>query len=118
MEAASGLLDRLESLAELLDDWTGTRSYTTALKAQKKSLAHGVPSTRVLEAMRCSGLGHRDWVMEMSLRHQQTMRAEAMAPDVQEAFRAMSRDSLAEQARMEAHDSQPFEQFLADYLRS
>jgi len=118
MEAASGLLDRLESLAEVLDDWTGTESYTTALAAQKGSLANGVPSNRVLDAMRSSGLGHRDWVMEMSLRHQQTLRNETMAPDVLDAFRAMSRDSLAEQAQMEAHDTQPFEQFLADYLRS
>ncbi|MBD3642186.1 MAG: glutamate--cysteine ligase [Marinobacter sp.] len=118
MDAASGLLDRLESLAEVLDEWTGSTTYASALTAQRNSLADGVPSTRVLDAMRASGLGHRDWVMEMSLRHQQALRDEVMAPDVLEAFRAMSRDSLAEQAQMEAHDTQPFEQFLADYLRS
>ncbi|NIV30867.1 MAG: glutamate--cysteine ligase, partial [Anaerolineae bacterium] len=75
-QAATELLDRLQPLAELLDEWTGGDTYVSALATQQESLSSGVPSARVLDAMDASGLGHRDWVMDMSLRHQQALRDE------------------------------------------
>ena len=57
-------------------------------------------------------------MLELSRQHQQTLRRDPLAPEVQQQFEQMARDSLAEQARLEAEDDTPFEQFLADYLRS
>jgi glutamate--cysteine ligase len=118
MTLASDILDRLAPLAEQLDGWSGDGRYARALESQRRSLAEGVPSRRVLDAMRSSGLGHRDWVMDISRRHQQTLREESLAPDVLASFEDMSRVSLSEQADIEAADTVPFERFLAHYLRS
>jgi glutamate--cysteine ligase len=56
--------------------------------------------------------------MEMSRRHQQTLREESLAPDRVADFERMSRESLAEQKAIEAGSTQPFAQFLEEYLRS
>ncbi|HLV78135.1 MAG TPA: glutamate--cysteine ligase, partial [Marinobacter sp.] len=120
-EAARELLDRLQPLAELLDGWCRGTGYGEALSAQRAKLEGSdwsVPSARVLEAMSASGLGHRDWTMEISLKHQQTLRAEVMAPEVVTAYEDMARASLAEQKEMEAADPRPFSEFLAEYLSS
>jgi glutamate--cysteine ligase len=119
--AARELLDRLQPLAEQLDGWEQGETYRNALAAQRDKLQGSdwaVPSARVLDAMSASGLGHRDWTLEMSRQHQQTLRNETLAPDVLSAYQAMTRESLAEQQAMEAADTQPFSEFLADYLKA
>jgi len=119
--AARELLDRLQPLAEQLDGWEQGETYRNALAAQRDKLQGSdwaVPSARVLDAMSASGLGHRDWTLEMSRQHQQTLRNETLAPDVLSAYQAMTRESLAEQQAMEAADTQPFSEFLEDYLKA
>ncbi|AOY89052.1 glutamate--cysteine ligase [Marinobacter salinus] len=121
-DAARELLDQLEPLAELLDGWNGGETYRNALAEQDKKLSGtdvwAVPSEQVLEAMRSSGLGHREWVMDVSRRHQETLRQETLAPDVLAAFRAMTAESVAEQKRIEENETQSFGEFLKDYLAS
>ncbi|KAA1172364.1 glutamate--cysteine ligase [Marinobacter salinexigens] len=121
-QAASELLDRLEPLAEKLDSWTGSQTYRSALKAQRDKVPEtgiwSVPSAQVVTAMEASGMGHREWVLEMSRRHQQTLRDEALEPDVRAAFEAMTESSLTEQKQLEESDTQPFGEFLEQYLKS
>lgn len=121
-DAATELFDQLEPLAELLDSWTDGETYRQALADQRRKLLAGgtwpVPAASVEDAMQAAGLGHREWVMEQSRQHQQALRQEGLAADVQAAFRAMTTDSLAEQKRMEAADNQPFGDFLEQYLKS
>ncbi len=121
-DAATALFDQLEPLAELLDSWTGTDTYCNALAEQRGKLpelgAWSVPSSQVVDAMRESGLGHREWVMEQSRQHQQTLREEGLSPEVQASFQAMTEQSLADQARMEDVDQPPFGVFLDQYLKA
>lgn len=119
-EAATALLDGLEPLAEMLDGWNGGDVYRKALSAQRGILSGDsqVPSARVIDAMQASGMGHRDWSMDMALRHQSTLRQEGMEASVHAEFTAASKDSLAEQKRMEASDTLGFSDFLEHYLRS
>ncbi|KPP99323.1 glutamate--cysteine ligase [Marinobacter sp. HL-58] len=119
-DAARALLDRLEPLAEQLDGWNGDDAYRRSLGDQRAKLDDPlqVPSARVLDAMESSGMGHREWGLEISRRHQQTLRGEGLPDEVMAAFEKMSRDSLAEQAAMEQSDNQPFAEFLEQYLRS
>ena len=119
-EAAAGLLEQLGPLAELLDGWQGNDTYRKALAAQREAMSGegAVPSARVLDAMRSSGLGHREWGMEVARQHQQTLRQEGLGADVRKAFDDMTAESLAEQAQMERADTLPFGEFLAQYLRS
>ncbi|WP_336367452.1 glutamate--cysteine ligase [Marinobacter sp. C2H3] len=117
-DLAKALLDRLEPLAEQLDGWESGQRYRAALAAQSESLAAGVPSQRVLDAMADSGLGHRDWVMAQSQAHQRQLREEGLSAVTQAEFDAMVRASMAEQEALEASDTEPFDQFLAHYLAS
>ncbi|MDN6320017.1 MAG: glutamate--cysteine ligase [Marinobacter sp.] len=119
-EAATALLDRLESLAEVLDGWNGGEVYRKALATQQNVLSGDgqVPSARVIEAMQSSGLGHRDWGMEMAVMHQNTLRQEGLDASQQAAFAAASKDSLDRQKQVEASDTLSFNEFLEQYLRS
>ncbi|MCG2582023.1 MAG: glutamate--cysteine ligase, partial [Marinobacter sp.] len=119
-EAADSLLSELGPLAERLDSWTGGDAYRRALQVQRSKLSSPgqVPSARVMEAMSQSGLGHREWVQEISRQHQQTLREESIGEDTRAGFERMSAESLDEQARMEAADTLPFAEFLEEYLRS
>lgn len=119
-EAATAILDRLEPLADVLDGWNGGEVYRKSLSAQRATLSgdNQVPSARVVDAMRASGLGHRDWAMDMALKHQSTLRTEGMDAGVQAGFVAATKDSLAEQKRIEASDTLKFSDFLEQYLRS
>lgn len=119
-EAANALLAGLEPLAERLDSWTGGDTYRNALQAQRAKLESPqlIPSARVTQAMADSGLGHRDWVQAISLQHQQALREEEFARTPLADFEQMSEASLAEQAAMESADTQPFDDFLKEYLAS
>jgi len=119
-EAADSLLSELEPLAERLDSWIGGDAYRRALQAQRDKLTSPglVPSARVTAAMSQAGLGHREWVLDMSRQHQQTLREEPYAATSLAEFERMSAESLDEQARMEAADTLPFAEFLDEYLRS
>ena len=119
---AGELLQRLEPLAELLDGWTSGNSYRLALAEQMGKLQAGdgwqVPSERVLESMAGRSLGHREWVMDMSLQHQDILRRESLSEEQLASFRAMAEKSLADQQQLEEADTQPFSEFLEDYLKS
>ncbi|NMT63225.1 glutamate--cysteine ligase [Marinobacter orientalis] len=119
-DAATAVLDRLEPLAEQLDGWNRDDTYRRALNDQRAKLADPlqVPSARVLEAMESSGMGHREWGLEISRRHQQTLRNEGLPDELMAEFKQMSEASLSEQAAMEQSDNQPFDEFLEQYRRS
>jgi len=117
-EVAARLLDQLEPLAEQLDTLSGGQAYRDALAEQRRKLAGELPSALVLESMRGSGLGHRDWVLQISQQYQQALRRKPLAPELEQSFRRMAADSLAEQERLEAEAQPPFEEYLAEYLRS
>lgn len=119
-DAATDILDRLESLADVLDGWNGDDVYRKALSAQRAKLSGEdlVPSAQVVHAMQASGLGHRDWTMDMALKHQSTLRQEGMGASVEAAYAAASKESLAKQKQLEASDTLAFSDFLAQYLRS
>ena len=94
--------------------------YRKALSAQREVLSgdRQVPSARVIDAMQASGLGHRDWTMDMALKHQNILRQEGLDARVEAEFTAATKDSLAEQKHIEDSDTLPFRDFLEQYLRS
>ncbi|MBE0486530.1 glutamate--cysteine ligase [Marinobacter sp.] len=119
--AARELLDHLQPLAELLDGWGQDNTYRSALAAQREKLQGNdwsVPSARVLDAMNGAGLGHRDWVLEISRQHQAALNKEALAPQVLADYQAMTERSLAEQKAQEEADTGSFGEFLEQYLRA
>ncbi|KPQ27306.1 MAG: glutamate--cysteine ligase [Marinobacter excellens HL-55] len=119
--AARELLERLQPLAELLDSWGESDTYCAALATQcdkLKGADWSVPSAQVLDAMSSAGLGHRDWITEISRQHQKNLRNEGLASDVLADYQAMTENSLAEQKKQEEADTRPFSEFLEEYLRA
>lgn len=117
---AGDLLDQLQPLAEQLDTLSGGFVYSEALAVQKRKVEQPelLPSNQVMTAMTQSGLGHRDWVLELSAQHQQALRAEALPAEAYERQKKMAADSLMEQAAVEQAETVPFEEFLAEYQTS
>lgn len=119
--AAAEILEGLAPLAELLDSWNGEDRYRSALTAQAAKLEGrdwSVPSARVLDAMSASGQGHRDWVMDISRQHQEALLADPLSAQELAEYSAIAEASVAEQKAMEREDTQPFAEFLEQYLRS
>lgn len=117
-EAGERLMARLIPLAEQLDGLSGGETYRQALATQQTKLEQPetIPSARVLDVMRASGQGHREWTLAMSRAHQSTLREEGLSDETRQAFERMSRDSIAEQKALEQSDTRPFDAFLAEYL--
>lgn len=119
-EAAARALDELDSLAELLDSWHQGDTYRSALAAQREKLTDPsrLPSRQVMDAHRESGLGHREWLMELSRQHQNELRASGLSASTQAEFEQMATDSLVAQKAMEDEPQPDFADFLEDYLKA
>ena len=116
---AAQLLTAFEPIAGRLDTVFGGEDYRRALAQARTRLEApaGLPSARVLESLRDAHDGSfvsfgRAW----SERARESLLATPLTPAVQASFEAAARDSLAEQARLEAADVLPFEAFRVNYL--
>jgi glutamate--cysteine ligase len=119
-ETALELLESLQPLAEQLDGWNGDTTYVQALAEQRHKFEGSwcLPSQQVLDAMVSSGLGHRDWALEMSLQHKQSLLAQPLSDAVQQQYTAFSLESLQQQQQIEAADTLSFADYLRQYQQS
>jgi glutamate--cysteine ligase len=119
-ETALELLDSLQPLAEQLDGWNGDTTYVQALAEQRHKFDGSwcLPSQQVLDAMVSSGLGHRDWALEMSLQHKRSLLAQPLSEAVQQQYKAFSLESLQQQQQIEAADTLSFADYLRQYQQS
>lgn len=117
---AGELLERLQPLAELLDQAHGGNAYRSALHAQQAKVANPdlTPSARLLAILREHGESFRTFSLRQSLTHAETFRACPLGEKERQAFEAEARTSLAEQAELERRDSGNFDDFVAAYQAS
>jgi len=116
---ATELLDAFEPIAKLLDHLAGDALYGRALDSARAVIERPAqaPSARVLAAMACEF--NDSYLSFTSARSQQTraqLRDAALAPQAHERLARASRESVAEQRRIEAGDSMPFEVYRQQYL--
>jgi len=113
---AQELLDKLDGIAQLLDDAAG--SYRKAVAAAR--MAVGDPdatlSAQVLDGMRQENDSFFNWAYVVAERGREHFQAHSFAPDRLEQLEAAARDSLREAEALIASDYKPFEQFLAAEL--
>jgi glutamate--cysteine ligase len=113
------LLDECEPIAQALAQALDDARYLQALAAARRSLRQpaSLPSARVLAAMgRDFGHSHLRFVRAQSQAAREALLALPFAPELQARFEAEARESVAEQARIEAEDSMPFEIYREQYL--
>ena len=112
---ARELLDECEATAALIDDAAGGGDAGRAVAKQRAKVADpaATPSARVLAAMRAEGTPFFHFAMRQSATHKRHFDAQPLAAATCERFERLSRDSLAEQARVEAADAEPLAAHLA-----
>ena len=113
------LIEQCAPIAAALDAAQGGTAYVAAVAAARTSLKQPdtLPSARVLATMR------RDFdnsfvkfVRAQSTQTQQTLLALPFSAELQSRFDAMTRESIAEQRRIEVADTLPFEIYRKEYV--
>ncbi|MDH4871393.1 glutamate--cysteine ligase [Pseudomonas sp. BN515] len=119
-EWANELLDRIARTAELLDAAQGGQEHAEALAAQRAKVANPelTPSARVLAEMRERGESFSQFSLRQSRQHADYFRSQPLDAEDQDRFENMARQSLDEQARLEAEPEVDFDTFVAAYQAS
>jgi glutamate--cysteine ligase len=116
---AAEIVDQMRGICELLDEGDPQRPYGTALELQEEKIrdAAATPSARSLDEMRRNGESFFEFALRMSRVHRSYFR-DLFSPNAarQEEFAAEAAESLERQARLEAADRMPFEEYLARYF--
>ena len=117
---AGELLDAFAPIAALLDRAYGGDAYRNALQLQRRKVedASLTPSARVLAELQARGESFRDFALRQSKAHAATFRGQPLTADEEAAFERMARQSLAEQAELEAAPAGDFDTFVAAYQAS
>ena len=113
---ANEILDELAAVAELIrtpeDDPAVTIERARAAVASPET----TPSARVLGEIEARGGSYFEYVLEVSHRHAETLRREALPDGERLRFEAEAASSIARQAALEAGDTVSFEEYLAGYF--
>jgi glutamate--cysteine ligase len=105
-------------LATALDAAHGTDRYSRAMNAALAALQapETLPSARVLAAMQGFDNSFVQFVRDQSIKTQAAFLQMPWTPEQQARFEQMSRESVAEQKKIEAADTMPFEIYRQQYL--
>ena len=113
------LLREFEPIAAALDDAHGRSDYSGALSGASAALADpaSTRSARVLEGMeRNSDPSYVAFALAQSAQHRRTLMALPSSKSNLDEYAHMAEESLAAQARIEAADCVPFEEYRKEYL--
>ncbi|MET0383755.1 MAG: glutamate--cysteine ligase [Burkholderiaceae bacterium] len=113
------ILTECGPIAAWLDAQAGTDAHGEALAAARAAVMEPdtLPSARVLAEMRREHGGSHDAFLRARSRDtRRRMLALDLAPDVARRLAALADESLAEQRRIEAADTMPFETYRQQYL--
>jgi glutamate--cysteine ligase len=118
-EWGGALLRNAEPIAEALDAAHGAHAYRDALAAAAEALARPqtTPSARVLAEM---AQHHHNsfpaWALARSQQYRKDLQSRPLHADALARFVRMAEESLAQQRRIEAADTMPFEIYRQHYL--
>lgn len=116
---AAQLLDEIVPIAEAMDAAQGGEAYRVSLAQARSALAapDTLPSARVLAAMATDfGGSYVSFVRAQSAQTRERLLALPYPAALDQRFAALAAESVAEQQRIEAGDSLPFEQYRLAYL--
>lgn len=111
---AAGILEEVDAIAELLDKVQNTLVHKQAVLRQREKVedAELTPSAKVLQRMRELKTTYFRFAMNQSLANSDYFRSLKLTEEALEAFKAQTRESFKEQARIEAADTDDFLTFL------
>ena len=112
------LLERMESVADLLDRQRGGQAHAQALAVQRGKLesVEKTPSAKVLVAVQSQGANsYAAFGLSQSRQHAEAFRARPLSAGQRAGLQALAAASRREQAEMEALQTGSFDDFIADY---
>ena len=103
--------------AQWLDEAGGGEHYRQAVDTQQQVLRGEVPTpaSRLIARMQETGQGYYHTVLALAHEHRQAFAARPVDTASEAQFADLARQSLAEQAAVEAADSRDFDSYLAAY---
>jgi glutamate--cysteine ligase len=113
------LLERCAPVARRLDEAAGGDAHQQALAAAQAVLAQPsqLPSARVLQAMQAEHAGEfGPFIRAQSERTRDALLALPVSDAEQQRWARVAAESLAQQAAIEAAETQSFEDFRRDYV--
>jgi glutamate--cysteine ligase len=116
-EWAREICRRMQGICEILDGDDRHQPYSRALRAVTACVDEPdrLPSARLLATLRETGASFTDYVLAQSLAHKRQLLTDPLDKERRTEFERLAKESLAEQARLEASDTLSFEAFLSDY---
>ncbi len=116
---AHELLDSIQPLAGLLDQSHGGEAHSQALQSQRAKLDDPAltPSAQVLAQLQ-QGESFTQFALRQSKQHAEYFRSQPLSAEQQARFEAAARQSLREQAELEAQEEGDFDSFAAAYQAS
>lgn len=117
-ECATGVLEAMEPVMDLLDSLSDDGLYRTALDEQLAKVLDPdlTPSGRMLNEMRDKGEGFYQIARRLSQLQWNYFSRESLKAEQQRYLESLSRETVERQREMEASDSVDFDTFLAEYF--
>jgi len=115
---AKEICTRMRGICELLDAGEDKPVYTQALQVQRAQIEDPglLPSARVLEGMRETGLPFAKYAMELSMQHERYFKERKMDLQRRRELQEVAVQSLERQREIEAGDTLEFEEYLERYF--
>ena len=117
-DCATGVLQAMRPVMELLDSVSGNGDYQAALDQQIDKVIHPehTPSGRMLQEMRDNGEGFYQFARRLSQAQLNYFSGQSLTVERENYLQRLSRESVSQQLDIEASDKVDFETFLADYF--
>ena len=116
---AQRILERVSSVAELIDEAEGSDSYVGAVNEARTLVAEpdATPSARILEEMQTTNCGYLDFALAMSIGHRDYFASIAALSDSRrDELANEARESIARQHDIEASDDIDLDEYLSRYF--
>lgn len=116
---ATGILDELQPIAELLDSLHANKVYSQCLAEQYDKVADSskTPSATMLATMQDEGLSFFEFSHRQNQQWQQHFLAHPLSENDRNMFFELAENSLAQQYAIEQTDTQSFESYLANFYQ-
>lgn len=118
---ATELLEKIEPIAQLLDEAQGTDEHVKSIAAQQAKVddAALTPSAKVLASMKEHNEGFTAFSLRQTLAHAEYFRSNPLTAEEQAHFESLATTSIAEQAELEqTEEAVDFDTFVGAYQAS
>jgi len=117
-EWSLSLLDKMASIANLMDEAGKTTIYADSIAVQRQKINNPeqTPSAKIIKTLKDKDCGFYHFAMEQAIEAEQHFRERPLAKDDFAFFQQQSQQSLKEQTNIENSDTLSFEQYLNEYF--